>query len=329
MPDALSRVLATLAAAAEVARDDDGGKMPDAPPQLAEADPDRLAVAVCTADGRTCGTGPFEDAFTIQSISKPLVYAMALQERGVEAVLQKVDVEPSGESFDTLSVEPDTGRPDNPMINAGAITVHTLVGADKAGVDERSERILEVFSALAGRRLEIDHDVASAEFEEAHRNLAIAHLLRSFHVLPDEPADAVLGYVRQCAVVVTCEDLAVIGATLAAGGRQPRTGERIFEPDVVKQTLSVMLTCGMYDATGDWVSNVGIPAKSGVGGGILGAVPGRGGLATFSPPLDEHGNSVRGVRVFEQLSSRLGLHFIDALHEEDHRWEQAVETEFG
>lgn len=313
-----------LAAALDEVGDRDSGEVPPLPQTSFDPDDDRLGIAVATAGGELSAAGDSRALFTIQSLSKAFVYAMALEQDGIAAVARTVDNEPSGESYDVISVEDGTGRPDNPMINAGAMTVHALVCGAGSGADEREARILDTFSRLAGRDLSIDEAVFEAEHAGAHRNLAIAHMLRALDILPDEPTDVVRGYLRQCAVAVSAEDLAVMAATLATGGRQPVTGERIFSPAVVRHTLSVMMTCGMYDSAGDWVSEVGIPAKSGVSGGIIGAVPGRGGIATYSPRLDEHGTSARGQLLFERLSDELGLHFVDALHEEDERWEQAV-----
>lgn len=313
-----------LVAALEAVRPDRSGHVSSLPQTSVDSDPDRLGVAIMTTDGRQYAAGDSAAAFAIQSMSKGVVYAMALQEHGFEVVAATVGVEPSGESYDTISVEDGTGRPDNPMINAGAMAVHALIGGRGCAVSEREERIVDVLSRLAGRQLNIDEHVVETEFAQAYRNLAIAHMLRAEGGLQEEPRGVVLGYLRQCAVSVTTEDLAAIGATFARGGRQPVTGESIFSRDVVRRTLSVMMSCGMYDSAGDWISEVGVPAKSGVSGGILGAVPGRGGIATYSPRLDAVGGSVRGQRLFGRLADELGLHFVDALHAGDERWERAL-----
>lgn len=313
-----------LDALVDTARDIDSGEY--APLREAPAPGERqpFGIAVVTAGGQAFSAGDDEQHFALQSISKAIAYAMALEEHGFGAVARMVDMEPSGESYDTISVEDGTGRPDNPMINAGAMTIHALIGGPDATAQERDGRILDTFSALAGRRLEIDRAGFEHELASADRNLAIAHMLRALEILPDDPRDVVEGYLRQCAITVTVTDLARMGACLANGGRNPDTGEQIFSRPVVRQALSVMMTCGMYDSAGDWVSQVGIPAKSGISGGILGVMPGRGGIATFGPRLDEHGTSVRGQLAFERLSDDLGIHFVDALHEEDRRWEDAI-----
>ncbi|GAA3866283.1 glutaminase [Streptomyces sedi] len=279
-------------------------------PELAAADPERLGAAFATVQGEVYGAGDIDTEFTIQSISKPFAYALALADRGFDPVLAKVGVEPSGEAFNQISLEGDTGRPLNPMINAGAITTHTLVGSDDLKPAERVERVIDGLSAFAGRPLRTDEAVCVSEMEHAHRNLAIAHMLRGHDILTEDPRTVVDGYTRQCSVRVTARDLAMMAATLANRGVNPLSGERVVPEPVVRQVLSVMFTCGMYDAAGDWATQVGIPAKSGVAGGLIGALPGQIGIATFSPRLDRHGNSVRGVSLFERFSSDMGLHLM-------------------
>lgn len=279
-------------------------------PELAKVDPDRFGLALATVAGTVYAVGDADVEFTIQSISKAFVYGLAVRERGLDAVLEKIDVEPSGDPFDELSLEQSTGRPRNPMINAGAITAHSLIGDDSISPEGRFELILELLSDLAGRQLSVDEDVWRSEMETSDRNLAIGHLLRSHGIITDSAEDVVRAYIRQCAVLVTAKDLAMMAATLANAGVQPVTGKRIFSGEQVRHVLSVMLTCGMYDSAGDWVSSVGIPAKSGVGGGIIGALPGQVGLATFSPRLDPHGNSVRGIETFGRLSRDMGMHLM-------------------
>ena len=270
-------------------------------------DPDKLAASIAMVDGEQYAAGDSDVEFTIQSISKPFVYALALADRGYDDVLAKVGVEPSGEPFNELSLEDDSGKPLNPMINAGAITTHSLVGPPGATQGERMERVISGLSAFAGRRLSVNERVYESELEHAHRNYAIAHMLR----LTGDPTVAVQGYTRQCSLMVTVKDLALMAATLANYGVHPVTGEQVVPKDVVRQVLSVMFTCGMYNAAGDWATQVGVPAKSGVGGGIIGAVPGQLGVATFSPRLDGHGNSVRGVELFEQFSDDMGMHVMN------------------
>lgn len=304
IPDYLAEVLGQV-------EPDASGEPASYIPELAAADPERLGAAFATVDGQVHGAGDIDVPFTIQSISKPFAYALALADRGFGPVLAKVGVEPSGEAFNEISLESGTGRPLNPMINAGAITVHSLVAAAGSGPAERVRRVLDGLSAFAGRRLEIDEKVCASEMEHAHRNLAIAHMLRSHDILTEDAGAVVDGYTRQCSVLVTTRDLAMMAATLANRGVNPLSGEQVVPEGVVRHVLSVMFSCGMYDAAGDWTTQVGIPAKSGVAGGLIGALPGRIGIATFSPRLDSHGNSVRGVSLFERFSSDMGLHVME------------------
>ncbi|MEU4362621.1 glutaminase [Promicromonospora sp. NPDC023987] len=304
VPDYLNEALGDVEA---VASGEPAGYIPE----LALADPERLGAVFATVDGEVYGAGDSDVEFTIQSISKPFTYALALSDRGFDPVLARVGVEPSGEAFNEISLESDTGRPRNPMINAGAITTHSLAGAEGLRPAERVERVVQGLSAFAGRQLKVDEMVCASEMENAHRNLAIAHMLRSHGILTEDPRAVVEGYVRQCSVLVTARDLAMMAATLANRGVNPLSNEQVVDQAVVRQVLSVMATCGMYDAAGDWATQVGIPAKSGVAGGLIGALPGQLGIATFSPRLDAHGNSVRGVSLFERFSSDMGLHVME------------------
>ncbi len=291
-------------------RDADGGAVADYIPELAAADPTPFAVAICTPDGTVYSAGDCDYAFSIQSISKPFAYALALEDHGIDEVLQYVNVEPSGDAFNEISLDEETGRPDNPMINIGAITTHALIGDFDLSEAERTQRMLKGFSAFAGRELDVDESVRDSELSESWRNQALANFVKAHGKLVGKPADAVTGYITQCAVRVTASDLAVMGMTLASGGVNPKTGQRVISECVARQVLSVMTTCGMYDSAGDWLSHVGIPAKSGVAGGLLGALPGQVGLGAFSPRLDRFGHSVRGVKVFERLSADMGLHLM-------------------
>lgn len=277
-------------------------------PELAAADPDRFALCLATVDGHLYEVGCTDVRYSVQSISKPFTYALALADRGVDAVGEKVGVEPSGDAFNEISLAADTGRPRNPMINAGAITSASLVVGESPAA--RFERVLEFYGRFAGRELDVAEAVYGSELATAHRNRAIAHMLREFGILTGDPEDALDNYVRQCAVDVDTRDLALMAVTLANGGTQPRTGERVLAAPLVEHVLSVMTTCGMYDAAGDWVTSVGMPAKSGVSGGIIAVLPGQVGLAVFSPRLDPHGNSVRGVTLCERMSRDMEMHLM-------------------
>ena len=305
IPDYLTDLLDDL-------RDDHSGAVADYIPALGAADPELFAIALTTVDGRTYAVGDCDAEFSIQSMSKPFAYAAAIADRGQRTVLDHVGVEPSGEAFNELSLEADSHRPKNPMINAGAITAHHLLVGPDATEDDRSARAVEFFSSLAGRPLTIDQQVLESELGAADRNLAIAHMLRSYGVLRGDPHDIVAGYTAQCSISVTVRDIAMMTATLAAGGVHPATGERIIPRAIARQTLAVMAAAGMYDAAGSWFADVGIPAKSGVSGGLLGALPGQVGIGSLSPRLDSHGNSVRGIRAFRRLSADMGLHLMEA-----------------
>ena len=285
------------------------GQPADYIPELANVDPDKFAISVATTDGRHGGVGDAGHLFTIQSISKLLMYGLALETHGREHVMRRVGVAPTGDSFNAVVLDEADNRAPNPMVNAGAIAVTDLVVGDEIGA--RVDVVRALFERYLGRRPELDHDVWASERATGNRNRAIAYLMLSRGIIADRVEETLDLYFAQCSVLVACDDLALIGATLANHGVHPVTGKRVVAPDVVRDMMSVALTCGMYDYAGEWVFTVGIPAKSGVGGGILGVLPGVGGVATFSPRLDEHGHSVRGVRVFEELSARFALHLFD------------------
>ena len=283
-----------------------GGRVADYIPELAKADPADFGIAIATVDGRVYETGTTRKAFTIQSISKPLVYGVALEDQGPERVRQVVGVEPSGEAFNSINLEAGTGRPFNPMVNAGAIAIASLVAGSDAAA--RLERVVSALSTYAGRRLEVDEAVFASERATGHRNRAIGHLLRSHGILPGPPEPTLELYFKQCSLRVDCRDLALMAATLANGGVHPVSGEVAVRAEFVEPILSVMTTCGMYDYSGSWVHRIGLPAKSGVGGGIIAVLPGQLGIGVWSPRLDERGNSVRGVRVCETVSREMRLH---------------------
>lgn len=277
-------------------------------PELAKADPRWFGIAVATTDGHVYQAGAAQQQFTIQSISKPFTYGIALEDHGRTEVLRKIGVEPTGDAFNSIRLHPDSGCPLNPMVNAGAIAATSLIAGRSQ--EDRLARLLAIFGHYAGRPLSIDESVYLSEKETGHRNRAIGHMLRNFDILTDDPEPALDLYFRQCSISVDTRDLAVMAATLANGGINPITGERAIRADLVDSVLSVMTTCGMYDSAGEWVYWVGMPAKSGVAGGVLAVLPGQLGIGVFSPLLDSHGNSVRGVRVCQDMSRDLNLHFL-------------------
>ena len=291
----------------ESVRSIDSGQIADYIPELAKADPATCGLSLATLDGAVYTAGDLVP-FTIQSVSKPFVYALALADSGAEAVLSRIGAEPTGDPFNSISLDDVSGRAFNPMVNAGAIVTATLVqGRTRA---EQFDRILDGLSSFAGRNLDVDEDVYTSERDTGDRNRAIAYLMRSAGLL-DEDVDAqVEMYFRQCSIVVTAKDLAIMAATLANAGINPTTGEQVIPRHVVAPVLTVMSTCGMYDYAGEWLYRVGMPAKSGVSGAISAALPGQMGLAAHSPRLDPRGNSVRGVAACEQISERLGLHLL-------------------
>jgi glutaminase len=285
------------------------GAVADYIPELAKADPNLFGICIATRDGQLYEVGDTRHKFTIQSISKALSYGLALEDRGEEHVLSRIGVEPSGDAFNAISLKPDTGAPFNPMINAGAIATCGQILNTEEGT--RIERITRYLSQCAGGQLEVAQDVYRSESETGHRNRAIGWMLRNFGIIDEDPREIVETYFQQCSLLVTCADLAVMGATLANQGINPLTGERAIAHDYVDNILGVMASCGMYDWSGEWIYRVGLPAKSGVGGGILAVLPGQLGIGVFSPPLDAQGNSVRSIRVCMDLARELALHLFN------------------
>jgi glutaminase len=237
---------------------------------------------------------------------------MAIEALGYNKVSQHVGVEPSGDAFNSIELQSPTNRPFNPMVNTGAITVTALLHAHYG--DGTTDEILRRMSAAAGRPLAVDEEVYASERRTGHRNRAIVHLLLNFGMVPAEAEVALDIYFRQCSILVTARDLAMMAATLSNMGRNPVTGVQVFDIGCVKDMMSIMFTCGMYDYSGHWAYRVGVPAKSGVAGGVMAVVNRQLGIATYSPRLDEHGNSRRGIEVCVELASRLGLHAFDCFN---------------
>ncbi|WP_082081334.1 glutaminase A [Methylocucumis oryzae] len=275
-------------------------------PELLKVDADWLGISVVTVDGHVYQVGDSKQDFTIQSISKVITYGMALEDKGVTAVLEKVDVEPSGEAFNSISLEPGTGRPRNPMINAGAIATVSLLADGNA--QDKLKRMLDVYQSYVGHPVRVDEDVYRSEKETGHRNRAIGYMLRNYDIIEKDTDDVLDLYFKQCSILVTCRDLALIGATLANNGVNPITGIRALNKEYVPNVLGVMSSCGMYDYSGAWIYNVGMPAKSGVGGGVVAVLPGQLSIAVFSPKLDDKGNSFRGIEICKRISKDFGLH---------------------
>ena len=302
-----SPIEGALAAVLDEVRELTDGEPSSSIPALAHADPEKLSVVVATADGHIYEAGDSRDPFSIQSLSKAFVYGLAIEDRGFEGVDAKIDVEPSGESFNRISLNPDTNRPANAMINAGAITASWLVDPHRG--QSRRERVRRLFSDFAGRDLEMNADIYAQEHQNGDRNRALGWMLSSVGIIEGDPTQALEDYFAQCSVMIDTRDLAIMGATLAAGGLNPFTEQRVMDAVTVERVLSVMNSCGMYDDAGEWFVRVGLPGKSGVGGGIIAVVPGQLAVATFAPPLDRHGNSVRGTAACQRISQAMDLHF--------------------
>lgn len=286
--------------------DHDEGVVADYIPILAKADPRWFGLSLVGVNGRTYEVGDTTVSFSIQSISKAFVFALVFEELGHEEVRRRVGVNNTGLAFNSvMAIELNDGSPLNSMVNAGALATTALVCGETAV--ERWENIRMGLSRFAGHPLELDGDVYRSEARTNHRNRAIALLLQSYDRLEADPLETVDVYTRQCSLAVTANDLAVMGATLADGGVNPVTGLRVVSSDVARDTLALLASTGLYENSGAWLFEIGLPAKSGVSGGIVAVAPGKGALGAFSPPLDEAGNSIRGQRACAYLSRALGL----------------------
>jgi glutaminase len=275
-------------------------------PELGKADPDHFAISVVTVDGQEFSVGDSHIEFTIQSICKPVAFLMALGQHGRQKTLSHVGVEPSGDPFNSVALNPRTNLPYNAMVNAGAIAVASLIKGESPATGDAE--FLRLLGLAAGRQLRIDHSVYASEAATGDRNRAIAYLLRNFKVIDESVEHTLHQYFSQCSVLANTRDLAMIGATMANLGENPESHKEVFDSDSVRDTLSIMFTCGMYDFAGEWAFRSGMPAKSGVSGGILAVVNRQIGIAVYSPRLDERGNSVRGIQVCADLSDEFGLH---------------------
>ena len=313
LPDR-DRVTLAMTAAHARFREVQDGSVADYIPGLANADPALFGLSVVSVAGDSHDVGDANHPFSIQSISKAFVFALVAQELGHDEVLRRIGVDSTGLPFDSvMALELNGGAPMNPMVNAGALTTTSLVpGATPAA---KWERIVEGLSKFAGRRLEVDEDVYASEAATNQRNQAIARLLQSYGSIDADPLETTDVYTRQCSLLVTAHDLAVMAATLADGGVNPLTLERVVDAVVCRDVLAALATSGLYEQSGRWLATIGLPGKSGVSGGIITIAPGKGGLATFSPRLDEAGNSVRGKLATQHLSHALGMNiFASAPH---------------
>jgi glutaminase len=283
-------------------------------PALKKIEPDLFGICIVGTRGEIYHAGDWEREFSIMSVSKPFVFALVAEQIGAETIREKVGVNATGLPFNSLAaVEGASGGRTNPMVNSGAIaTTSLLPGRTRK---EKWEFLHAGLSRFAGRELKLDEEIYASASASNHRNQAIARLLQSMDAIYDEPATAVELYTRQCSLGVNARDLAVMAATLADGGVNPLTRQRVVDAGICHDTLAVMATAGLYDASGDWLYEIGLPGKSGIGGGMVAVSPGKGGLGTFGPRLDASGNSVKGRLAAKFLSQQLGLDLFASIPE--------------
>jgi glutaminase len=301
-----------IEAAYEQFREERGGQVADYIPALAEADPAAFGLCVANTHGDAFALGDAEQPFSIQSVSKPFVFALVCEALGPSEAAVRLGVDATGLPFNSImAVELRADRTTNPLVNSGAIATTSL--APGANAEARWHAVREGLSRFAGHELAFDERVYRSEAATNQRNAGVAHLLQGYGRVYCDADEATDVYTRQCSLLVTARDLAMMGATLAGGGVNPLTGEQVVSADTCRRVLAVMATAGLYERSGSWLYDVGLPGKSGVSGGIVTVSPGKGSVAVFSPPLDEAGNSVRGQLVTRFLSERLGLNlFISA-----------------
>lgn len=302
----ISPILKALNEIFERHKDNFQGALPTYIPELAKANPSDFGICIATVDGMFYEVGCTQKQFSMQSISKIFTYGLALSDQGEEEVLKRVGVEPSGDAFNSIVFDEKSCRPFNPMVNAGAIATTALIKGDN--LNERLQRILQMFGRFAGHELKIDQKIYLSEKLTGHRNRAIAYLELNSKMIEEPIEDHLNLYFLQCSVLVNSRDLAIMGATLANNGINPITGVQAERPEHIRHILSIMQSCGMYNFSGEWTFRVGLPAKSGVSGGIMAVVPGYLGIGIYSPLLDSRGNSERGIHVCEDLSKNFDLH---------------------
>ncbi len=290
------------------------GTVADYIPQLSRVDPEQFGLAICTIDGQRLTAGQHDKPFCVQSVSKPFNYCFALEELGEEEVHRHMGCEPSGVSFNELALN-GSGRPHNPMINAGGIMSSALIRQNEP-IADRFDHVAHMWSRLAGgHRPGFSNATYLSERATADRNFALGYSMKEHKAFPDASnlIENLEFYFQCCSLEMNADTLSVVGATLANGGRCPLTGEQVLHPDTVQSCLSLMLSCGMYDYSGEWAFRVGLPAKSGVSGVVLTVIPNVMGICTWSPRLDKQGNSVRGIEFCRRLVKRFNFHVYDGL----------------
>lgn len=284
------------------------GKVADYIPALGKANPDDLSIAIHYPDGRCISAGEIEKKISLQSISKVISLALVLMDRGQGYVFERVGMEPTGDPFNSIAkLETSVpSKPLNPMINAGALVVTHMIKGNS--VEERLQRLITFTQELANETtINYCKDVAQSEFETAHLNRALSYFLKQHHIIDEDVEQLIDLYTRQCAIEMNCLNLAEIGLVFAMDGVNPINGKQVMPIDVARICKTFMVTCGMYNASGEFAIKIGIPAKSGVSGGIMGAVPGKVGIGIFGPALDEKGNSIAGIKLLELLSKKYSL----------------------
>jgi len=284
------------------------GKVATYIPELSKANPNHLGIAVYTIDNEEFCAGDCNVKFTIQSISKVIALMLALLDNGKEIVFSKVDMEPTADTFNSISSleTRNPNKPLNPMINSGAIVTSSLINGKNGS--EVIERLLKFTRKITNNpNIDINYNVYKSEKETGHRNRALAYYMKSIGIIEGDVEEVLDVYFKQCSIEATCKDIAKIGAMLANDGVLPWNGERVIPRQVARIVKTIMLTCGMYDASGEFAVKIGVPGKSGVGGGILVAVPSRMGIGVFGPALDSKGNSIAGWKVLEDISKELDL----------------------
>jgi glutaminase len=274
-------------------------------PALARVRRDLFGVCVVSTTGRVYDAGDTEYEFSIMSVSKPFVFALICETIGPEEARERLGANATGLPFNSLAAIEHGGGRTNPMVNAGAIATTSLAPGKTA--DDKWRFILDGLSAFAGRKLALNEEVYASASETNFRNRSIARLLQSYDRIYCDAAQATDLYTRQCSLNVSARDLAVMGATLADGGVNPMTRQRVVDAEICHYALTAMVTAGLYETSGDWLYDIGLPGKSGIGGGIVAVSPGKGGFGTFAPPLDAAGNSVKGQLAAKFLSQRLGM----------------------
>ena len=296
---------AALKAAYAKYKDLKEGANADYIPALAKVDPNIYGIALVTVDGKVYTMGDVKSEVSIQSISKVFTMAKVMEEQGTQAIFDNMGVDATGQAFNSIvAVEQYRGAEMNAMVNPGAITATSMVkGANR---DEIWNKILGYYSDFAGRQLSVNQEVYKSEADTNQRNQAIAMLMYAYGHIKANPLQACDIYTEQCSVSVNAKDLAIMAATLANGGKNPVTGKQVMTAGNVPEVLAVMATAGLYDDTGKWLYATGLPAKSGVGGGILAVSPGKFGIAVISPPLDKAGNSVKAQKAIADISNALG-----------------------